>query len=395
MGGHQKIVIASMDISAGGLGSYLMNMAEGLKERGWLVHIVASNSRDNLFDVMSGDFICHDLSTMSLSMRKVITASNLINAIAPDVLLLNHCSLMHYALPLIPSRTKPVAVLHSNDPRFYSVAAIFKERVFRWVAPTSGVALAATKLIGTANQSRISVIPHGVRTDVFNCLGRSPTPSGRIAFVGYVAENKGADLLPGIMQLVVSAHPTAHLSVVGYGPLLKILERQFRETGMEKNLTLAGALSPTEVAAVLRSSDIFLLPTRVEGFGLAIVEAMHCGAVPVVTHLSGVTDQIVNNGRSGFLVEQDKVEGFAGAVSTLLGDSKRLQELSDCASNEGKARFPLERMIADYENLFAASDNRIKSRQRTKMGWVAELLSEVMRKETFSALVQKGRYLFR
>lgn len=392
---HKKIVISASTVTTGGLGSYLVTLAGGLASSGWSVHLLTTNERGDFYEKLQESMTCHDLSGIPLSRKKVIATADLVNEIAPEILLLNHVPLLHYALPLLRSDIKTVAVLHSDDPRFYRTAAIFRDRVFRWIAPTDGGAQKIATWVGRENIGRISVIPHGVNTAAFFPEPSRPATSGRIAFVGYVAENKGADLLPEIIHRVAKEHPAAHLTVVGHGPLGGEVARQFREAGLGDRLSLVGTATQEEVAAILRRSDVFLLPTRVEGFGLAIAEAMLCGAVPVVTHLYGVTDYLIEHGRSGFLVEQDDVAGFAGAICALLDDAGRFQALSACAAREAHARFSHGRMIEAYKRTFAGPDIRPMKERRTAAGWLAELLPEVIRGEAASGLIRKGRYLFR
>ena len=79
---------------------------------------------------------CHALSEQLLSRKKIFKAAELVNSISADILMMNNCSLMHYALPLIKTITKPVAVLHSDDKRFYRTASLCEKRIFWWIAPT-------------------------------------------------------------------------------------------------------------------------------------------------------------------------------------------------------------------------------------------------------------------
>lgn len=393
-GERSRIICTSSSFNAvGGMETYMANLVVGLDKKGWDVHCLATTSASDNMESLELVAHFHDLSSMPLSPSKIFKVASLINEINPDVLLMNHCPLVQYALPMLHESIKPISVLHSDDPRFYRTAAIFRDRIFRWIAPTRGVADNFAAFAGTKNQERVNVIPHGINTAIFNPESRSSQASNRIAFVGYIAENKGVDLLPQIIHQVSQKYPDVHLDVVGYGPLRETLESQFCEYGLEKNLTIHGALKPTEVADVLQNSNVFLLPTRVEGFGLAVVEAMLCGSVPVVTNIPGVTDQLFENGQSGFLVERDDVAGFAEAVLTVISTPEHCQVLSLRTSQDGLNRFSRGRMIADYEQIFAEPDNRLKREQRTRAGWCIELSSEIMRDQELGDVIKKARYL--
>lgn len=356
------------------------NLLNYLCKAGWETHCLATNYGGDNYQLQALSRSFFDLSQQPLSPRKVFLAADLINKINPDVLLINHCPLAQYTLPLLRDTIKPVVILHSDDPRFYQTATIFKDRVFSWIAPSDGVAKAASSYVGVKNLNRISVIPHGIDTELFSVQGRKTQLTGKVTFVGYVAQNKGADLLLPIMKQVAKQHPDCHLTVVGYGPLQDMLEKQFMSAGLDKNLTFTGKAFPQKVADILKCTDVFILPTRIEGFGLAIVEAMMCGAVPVVSRLEGITDTIVDNNKTGILVESDNVEWFSSAIIDLLSNPARLASMKHAAEKAAREKFSLQRMIDDYERLFAEEDNRPILPKRRIAGWSLEVLREMKRK---------------
>lgn len=393
---NRKIIIAAAEISTGGLGSYIDMLATGLKARGWNVHLLSTNTRGDLFDRMKRSVECHDLSEQRLSRKKILKAAELVNSISPDIMLTNNCSLMQYALPLISSKIKPVAVLHSDDKRFYKTASIFEKRIFRWIAPTQGVAERCKTYLGPALKKKVRMIPHGINERIFYRSEREDTKViGNICFVGYIAENKGADLLPDIINRVSKEYPDARWTIVGYGPLEQTLKRRCKENGTFHKCIFTGAIDHEKVAAILRDSDILLLPTRIEGFGLSIVEAMMSGAVPVVSRIQGITDDIVSDGVTGLLIEPDDTEGFVNAIVRLLGDPEKFVLMSKTARETAVSRYSSETMIDAYETLFAEEEDRQKRKQTNNMGWLVELLPEVLRNNACRDLFKKRKYLFR
>ena len=378
-----KVVLAAPSINAiGGIEIYIQNLITGLVSRQWNVQFVATNERGNFYAALSETVPCHDLSLVPLSVNKVSIAADLINAISPDILLLNNCSLLHYALPMLERTIKPVVVLHSDDQRFYRIATSFSRRVFRWVAPTEGLAGNCKKYLAPELWDRIRIIPHGIKGDIFHPGERNyDDPSIRITFLGFVAENKGADILPSILSRVVCEYPNFRCTVIGYGPLLEDIARSFSNRGVADRCFFTGALDSRAVSEILRNTDIFLLPTRIEGFGISIVEAMMSGAVPIVSRLNGVTDNIVEDGRNGFLVEPDDVQGFAHAIVYLACQRGGLKSMSKAAHATAIDKFSSARMISSYESLFAEEDNRESLTRRGTFGWIGETLKEVTKKD--------------
>jgi len=373
----QRLVIAVTTILSGGLGSYALGLSEALAFGGWDVHFLVTNERGNLFEEACSRFSVHDLSDQPPSLEKVKRAAALVNSIAPTILLLNHCSLMHYALPLLERGIRPIVVVHSDDHRFYLTATMFARRIFRWVVPTSKLARRLSGYVDRFQQHRIRLVPHGVDAKRYM---RSNLPGRRgpvMTFVGFVDTNKGVDLLPEIMQIVAAAVPGVVLQIVGDGPLRAQLERDFRRRGLLDQCSFMGQRKIDEVAATLKQSDVLIHPTRVEGFGLTIIEAMAAGVVPVVTRLQGITDDIIEDDVNGFLIEPNDVAGFAKRISELLLDPAKRSRMAHAATERVERYFSDEAMVRRYAEIFDEPDDREESRGPVGMvRWLLEALVE-------------------
>ena len=358
----------------GGIARFVQTLAVGLHDKGWDVHILATNFRGTYFDTMDATVRCHDLSGMKLSVGKIERAAALINELDPSAILLNHCSLAQYTLPLLKPTVKPVAVVHSDDERFYDVAARCAHRVFRWVVPTRGMIGKCQECIPVEDRRRIEVIPHGIRGNIFYPgKSKETRASKQIAFVGYLETNKGAHLIPEIFERVHAAFPGTHCTIVGEGPLREAIETQVRKKNLLAHCTFTGRLTQSGVADVLRGTDVFISPTEVESFGLAVGEAMLCGAVPVVTHLQGIFDELIEQGKTGVLVRERSAESFSAAVVSLLKDPDRLKRMSAMAVEQGMKVLSFSRMVDEYIRVFEEQDDRPSSPVRGRLGWYFEI----------------------
>lgn len=377
-----KILLAATEINKiGGMASHFQHTAMGLKKRGWEVHCMASNVRGDFFEEMNKSFTCYDLSPVSLSPKKVFMAAELVNSIVPDVVLLNNCALMNYALPLIDPFVKPIAVLHSDDSRFYAIASLFPNRIFRWIAPTGGVRAQFHRFIPEELYGKVHVIPHGTDNQQFFPRDDKTEIDGfQVLFVGFLGESKGADLLPSIFEKVASDIPNAFLTIAGDGPLRMKLEEEFNKLGLTKRVTMCGLTPPLQTAEIMRRSHLLLLPTNLEGFGMVLVEAMMSGLVPVASRLRGITDQIVDHAETGFLVARGDVNGFAEAVKTIHKDENLFRAMSQKARAVAADRFSLASMIDRYEELFKEQDDRQSTRRRSRSGWYTEAAIQYLRK---------------
>jgi len=371
---RRTVAIAVPELRTGGIGSFVSDLAAGLLRRGWGVDVVATDARGDLHGALGPEVGYHDLAGVPLSRRKVFEAARLLGRLAPGAVVTNHAPLLHYALPLLGEAPLALAVLHSDDPRYYHAALRMRGRVFRWVAPSGALAARCREQLPAALRHRVVLVRHGVAAE-FHPRGR-PSPGGggpgRVVFVGHLGVNKGADLLPAIMRRVWERRPGAVLVVVGEGPLRPGLEAELAAETAAGRCLFRGALARPEVARELRGADVLLLPTRGEGFGLAIAEAMACGAVPVATRLAGVTDEVVADGRTGFLVARDDAEGFALAVAGVLGEPVLLARLSAAAQREARGRHGGATMLDAWERLLAAPDDRAPAPPRGVAGWALE-----------------------
>ena len=146
--------------------------------------------------------------------------------------------------------------------------------------------------------------------------------------IGRMAPNKAIEL--GIMALLVarSHHdPDATLEVVGPSVLsdyTAALRRYSEELGLGGAVRFRGAVTDAEVAASMARSDVLVLASQHEGFGVPVLEAMRVG-LPVVANRTGALPEVV--GEAGVLVDASNPYEVAGAVAALLSDRSRRERL--------------------------------------------------------------------
>ena len=168
----------------------------------------------------------------------------------------------------------------------------------------------------------IEVIPSGVDP------GRFPpgTPEpGRIVAVGRLVEMKAPHLTIAAFAEVAPRFPQARLDLVGDGPLRERCAALIAERGLGDRVTLHGAQSHAAVAALMARAAMFAQHSvtdakgKIEGFPVAIAEAMATGLPIVSTRHSGIPEH-VHDGISGHLVAEHDVGAMAGAMARLLAD---------------------------------------------------------------------------
>ena len=133
----------------------------------------------------------------------------------------------------------------------------------------------------------------------------------RILFAGTNWERKGGPNLVAAFEILQRQFPNARLTIVGCSPQLKLL-----------NCDVVGWIPIEQMNEYYAQASIFCLPTRLEPFGIAIVEALQ-NKLPVVATTIGAVPELVENGRSGYLVAPNNPDELARALGDLLSDAEK------------------------------------------------------------------------
>ncbi len=141
----------------------------------------------------------------------------------------------------------------------------------------------------------------------------------------------------------------AELWMVGDGPERGPAERLAHELGVSHRVKFLG--KQDHVERLLPQADVLLLPSEHEAFGLAALEAMACGVVPVATLVGGVAE-LVTHGEDGFLERVEDVQRQAQRVIPLLTDDSLHARVSSAARHTARTRFSADLIIPQYEELY-------------------------------------------
>ncbi len=140
----------------------------------------------------------------------------------------------------------------------------------------------------------------------------------------------------------------ATLLMVGDGPDREDAEREAREAGVSNDVRFLGRLDT--VANLLQATDLFLLPSQTESFGLAALEAMACGA-PVVTSNAGGLPEVVTDGVDGIMEPPGSVEAMARRATEVLRDPARHALMREAAVAKAR-QFAADAVVPLYERLY-------------------------------------------
>ncbi|MFN4133800.1 MAG: glycosyltransferase family 4 protein [Candidatus Hadarchaeales archaeon] len=182
------------------------------------------------------------------------------------------------------------------------------------------------KLIGAGVPPEdIEVIPNGVDLAFFNGIKAEKSKKLRVIYVGRLIDYKHLDdLLLAFSKLKVDCE----LYLVGVGHEKERLEKMANALGISKKVIFTGFVSDEDKVRLLKSSHIFVLPSTVEGFGIAVVEAMAAGTPTICTDIPAMRE-VTETGKAGLLFHPRDVEELAEKLERLVSDEKLRRKLSE------------------------------------------------------------------
>jgi L-malate glycosyltransferase len=141
----------------------------------------------------------------------------------------------------------------------------------------------------------------------------------------------------------------SRLIMIGDGPERSPAEWQVRRLGLLNKVYFLG--KQDNVHEKLAISDLMLLPSQLESFGLAALEAMACEVPTVATNVGGLPE-VIEDGKNGILANVGDVDAMAKRAIELLSDEKRLREMGKLARFEAQSRFCSTKIIPQYEKFY-------------------------------------------
>jgi glycosyltransferase involved in cell wall biosynthesis len=162
----------------------------------------------------------------------------------------------------------------------------------------------------------IEVVPNGLDFEPLQRHTGSGEQTYELLCVSRLVRRKGIDLLLEAMDELPAERSTATLAVAGRGPYREHLERMVNERGLEDRVDFLGYVSDERKVELLVGSDVFVLPSRQEGFGIAVLEAMATGCPVVVNDLPVLRELVPEDG--GVFVDATDPSCFASALAELL-----------------------------------------------------------------------------
>lgn len=268
---------------------------------------------------------------------------------------------VHYAIPhsiaallaqqmTAPRRKLPfITTLHGTDitlvgtDRSYYPITKFSIEQSNGITTISRYMEARTiDVFGVPNP--IEVIHNFVNVDTYKPGARSGSEKILLHISNFRPVKRVFDCIRILAEVL--RHGPAHLLMAGDGPDRGPAEMLARELGIHRHVTFLG--KQDHVERLIPQAHVLLLPSELEAFGLAALEAMACGVVPVATDAGGVPE-LIRHGVDGFVEPVGDIAAHAARVLQLLSDDALHARMAAAARDSAVTRFAASSIIPQYE----------------------------------------------
>jgi len=169
--------------------------------------------------------------------------------------------------------------------------------------------------------------------------------------VGYFNEQKGHKYLLEAMKIILDEIPQVKLVLVGWGVLENKLRMKAKELEIDENIIFAGKCRRDAVFEILSITDIFVLSSLWEGFGLVLGEAMAMAKPVVCTETDG-SKLVVQHNETGLIVPPKSPHDLADAVTYLVRSPERRQRMGLLGKKRISTLFPPDKFICQHEAFY-------------------------------------------
>jgi L-malate glycosyltransferase len=360
--------------SIGGSGIIATELGKKLASHGHDVHVLSSDTPVRLVDYQPG-LSFHRVESPSYPLFRepqyLLSLANKIVQVSRDERLdIVHA---HYAIPhataaylarqiLAVSRPgvkvpRVVTTLHGTDITLLGGDPSYSEIVAFSIQQSDGVTTVSESLkADTYRELRVSreiqVIPNFIDCSTYRRRDVGPlraqlAPNGEKVLI-HISNFRPVKRVTAAVEVLAHVRRTvpARLLLVGDGPDLGDATRLARSLGVADHVEFLG--EQDQIVSLLSASDVFLLPSAQESFGLAALEAMACG-VPVVASRVGGLPEVIEHGVSGFLHAPGDLTGMVESTLQLLTDDELRGRMALAAREAAKLEFCDDRIVPMYE----------------------------------------------
>jgi L-malate glycosyltransferase len=362
--------------SVGGSGVVASELARCLATRGHNPHVISSDTPFRLRGPQEG-IRFHRVETPGYPLFRepqylLALANRLVQVARDHELDIIHA---HYAIPHAaaaylarqilagsgaPSVPRTITTLHGTDVTILGADPSYRETVAFCIDQSDAVTAVSASLRDDTKRdmpvkSDITVVPNFLDCHFHR---RAPDLELRARFcpagerlIVHVSNLRPVKQIDAVVRVFASvrAHVAARLAIVGEGPELSKAIELVRELHLSPYVEFVGETQ--DVVGLLSVSDLFLLPSLQESFGLSALEAMACG-VPVVASRVGGLPEVVVDGVTGTLHPPHDLDAMAASAVRILLDADLHRRMAEAGVRIANERFSADRVVPMYEAVY-------------------------------------------
>jgi len=252
-----------------------------------------------------------------------------------------------------------VQFLHGDYDYYYRLAILHEDSIDQYICVADRIA----EQLKLKMQGNIYAV-HYLRFPVPKVpLLQLKDADFHIVFAGRCEKSKGYDLLPVINKILEIDVQYVHWHIAGPGSD----SEENQKIWMAPNVTFYGNLEQPELQMLLCKAHVFILPSLREGMPVSVVEAMKAGAIPVVNDLKGGLQEIIIDGVTGFLINNNEPSMFAKRLSLLINNENFRQKMAAAAASFANDYFSPEKNTLLIEEIFINSSKNVKMKKSKKI----------------------------
>lgn len=266
-----------------------------------------------------------------------------------------------------------IVVSMEYNPTSIQAVAWCKKRKIPYVSHTDGTLLSeknigklqrlfrkyviknATCFIASSTKAKEKVLFYGINKPIYISYisadldkyyyYKNNSKNKQIICVGSLIRRKGIDLL---LDAMAELDIDVHAVIVGAGYELESLKEQAKRLGVDKKVEFVGYKQREEVQKLYMESDLFILPTREDCYGLVILEAMACSLPVIASKYADGSYDLIQDGVDGYIVDPENPVEFAASIKRVFIENKE-NILGQNAFNDAK-KFDFKRVSVEYIN---------------------------------------------
>jgi len=374
----------------GGEGIYTYGLAKALSDLGHNVTVITTDLKGRIETSDRDDFNIVYISPIKKSGLKLFSFNIFLKKKIIDMYKNKDIDILHHTndyyflfvskkdvdLPIIATVHHPYAeerrIIKDNSNTYNYLRYLMRRPIYFHERMEKITCKKADNIIAASNYTaqsiikeynipsdKVRVIPNAVSIEKFN-----PKIDGFkirekwnlskdkiVLFVGRLDLNKGIKYLIEAFSKIIIDIPNARLMIVGDGPLKNDIKKIVSMHNMEKYIIFAGNVESKDLPKFYAASDIVVLPSLMEGFGIVLLEAMATGK-PCIATKAGGTKDVILNGKTGFLVPPADSYALYHAMRTILINDDIAKKFGNAGLERVKKNFTWNKVVKQTLNTY-------------------------------------------